>query len=234
MQIIVNRDIPEQSLANLMQLGEVVFISSDGITYPAISGHPDVFFCQVNNSIIAAPNVPKEIIHQFNRNNIDFVEGNTIVGNSYPDTAHYNAVVTDNYLIHKLDITDSKILDYCSSKAKIDVKQAYTRCNLLPLKNDSFITSDRGIYKTLKSNNLECLFVDPQQILLPGFNNGFFGGTCGVVDNVTYIIGSLSKIKDGIKIHEFLFHRSYKIIELYSGPLFDGGSIFFIDNPSKT
>lgn len=234
MKIIVNRDIPEQALANLRQLGQVIIISSDEITYPAISGHPDVFFCQVNSIIIAAPNVPKEIISQFNSSNIDFIEGNTIVGKSYPDTAHYNAVVTDNYLIHKLDITDGRILDYCTNKVKIDVKQAYTRCNLLPLKNDSFITSDRGIYKTLKSNNLKCLFVDPQQILLPGFNNGFLGGVCGVVDNQIYIIGSLSKIKDGKKIQEFLTSRSYKIIELYLGSLFDGGSIFFIDNPSKT
>lgn len=229
MQIIVNRDIPEQALVNLRQLGEVIIISSDGITYPAISGHPDVFFCMVNNVIIAAPNVPKEILVQFRRNNIDFIEGTTIVGKSYPDTAHYNAVVTEKYLIHNLKITDSKIVEYCKGKIQIHVNQAYTRCNLLPLKNNSFITSDRGIYKILKGNNLDCLFIDPQPILLPGFNNGFFGGACGVVDNQIYIIGSLCKIKDGRKIHEFLTSRSYKITELYSGLLFDGGSIFFFD-----
>ena len=227
MKIIVNRDIPQEAMENLSQFGDLISISSSDITYNAISGHPDIFMCQIDDKLVVSPNLPSSIKEKMNEEQIAFVEGESIAGSIYPETAHYNAVVSENYLIHKLGVTDDKILEYCSHKKFINVNQAYTRCNLLPLKNDCFITSDKGIFSILKNNNLDALFVDPQQILLPGFNNGFFGGACGVVDNKVFIIGSLSKINDGNKIQEFLTNRSYEIIELYSGPLFDGGSVLF-------
>ena len=230
MKIIVNRDIPQEALENLSQYGDLIPISSYDITYTAIVGHPDIFMCQIDDKLVVSPNLPSSIVRNIQEEQITFVEGESIVGSTYPETAHYNAVVSENYLIHKLGVTDSKILEYCSHKKFINVNQAYTRCNLLPLKNDCFITSDKGIFSILKKNNLDTLFVDPQQILLPNFNNGFFGGVCGVIDNKVFIIGNLSKINDGNNILEFLTNRSYEIIELYSGPLFDGGSMFFIND----
>lgn len=229
MLIISNKNIPEHAIKQLQKYGKVLPFETKGITYPAISGHPDVFLCFTDKRLIIAPNTPGAFRKLLIENNVIFVEGQSKVGNKYPETATYNAVVTKNYLIHNLKITDNKIEEICADKKAIHVNQAYTRCNLLPLKNDSFITSDKGIFHTLSANKLNVLYVNPKGIILSGFNHGFFGGACGIYQNQIFTIGSINKSPDGKKIVPFLKNLDYQIIELYNGQLFDGGSLIFID-----
>ncbi|MFU8843081.1 MAG: DUF6873 family GME fold protein, partial [Bacteroidales bacterium] len=63
----------------------------------------------------------------------------------------------------------------------------------------------------------------------PGFKNGFFGGTCGVVDDIVFFMGSLKKFGDGGAVRNFLEVLNYRVVELYDGQLFDGGSLQFIE-----
>jgi len=146
----------------------------------------------------------------------------------YPEAAHYNAVITEKYLIHRTDITEKKILNYCKDLSKIQVKQGFTRCSLLALTENNFITSDVGIYKTLNSLSFKTLLVSTDNIILPGHNYGFFGGTCGIHDDNIFFIGSLANYKDGNNVKEFIKSLGYSIVELYKGDLFDGGSILFL------
>jgi hypothetical protein len=95
---------------------------------------------------------------------------------------------------------------------------------------NSFITSDRGIQKTLSAKGLEILYVSPEGILLPGFRNGFFGGSCGLHEGSLFISGSLTHFGEGQNVRRFADNHSVEIIELYDGPLVDGGGIFFLDN----
>ena len=229
MKIICNKNIPKEAQKRLERFGNVLYFETKGITYPAISNHPDVFMCLIVNELVIAPNTPNEFKNLFTNNNIKFTEGGKIIGNNYPKTAGYNAVVTDNYLIHNLKITDPKILELCADKQAVHVNQAYARCNLLPLKDDSFITSDKGIYNTLISKKINVLLVKPQDIILTGFDYGFFGGACGVYKNTVFIVGSLNKYNDGEKVRAFLINMGYEIIELYDGPLFDCGSLVIVD-----
>ena len=228
MKIIVNKNIPQKALTKLESYGFVLPFETKGISYPAISNHPDVFMCMVDNQLIIAPNTPDEYKKLLLKNNVKFIEGDNAIGANYPNTAMYNAVVTDKYLIHNSKITDNKIIDLCTDKQTIHINQAYARCNLLPLKNDSFITSDKGIYDTLKSKKLNILFVNPNGIVLPGYDYGFFGGTCGVYENTIFILGSLNVFADGEKVSDFITALNYTVIELYNGQLFDCGSLFFI------
>ncbi len=229
MIVIANKNIPEHAFEQLEKYGKVLSFKTNGITYPAISGHPDVFLCLSEKHLVIAPNTPADFKRALTDNQVSYYEGQSEVGNNYPETARYNAVITEHFLIHNLQITDNKIKEVCADKTAIHVNQAYTRCNLFPLKNDSFITSDQGIYKTLITNRLNVLYVKPQGIILPEFKHGFFGGTCGVYKNKIFILGSLSKFPDGRKVKEFLTNADYHIVELYYGPLFDGGSLVFAD-----
>ena len=49
----------------------------------------------------------------------------------------------------------------------------------------------------------------------------------GVHGNMVFIIGSLDHHHEGNSIRSFLENLKYEIIELYDGPLYDGGSILF-------
>jgi hypothetical protein len=228
MLIIADIRIPEEAIKKLRGYGSVIAFSTNGITYPAISCHPDIFFCKMNGELIIAPNLPDEYKSILLENAIPFIKGEASVGNKYPETAKYNAVCTENFLIHNFRYTDSSISDHAAELELIHSGQGYTRCNLLPLKDDNFITSDAGISRVLKGFRMKNLYVDPAGILLPGMKHGFFGGACGVHNNNVFILGNLDKFKDGKKVRNYLEGLEYEIVELYDGPLYDGGSILFL------
>jgi hypothetical protein len=226
MLILADRRIPEPARKKLEAFGKVLWLEPGEITYGAVSTHPDIFFCPVGDRLIIAPNLSGKIKTKLLENGINYTEGEKPVGKRYPETARYNTVITDNFLIGNTNFTDPKILEAAGNREIIHVKQGYTRCNLIPLGNNRFITSDKGIEKTLLQYGLEVLYVDPAGILLPGFNHGFIGGTCGVWQDKLLFTGSLKHFPEGGKIREFV--QDIEVVELYDGPLFDGGSILFI------
>jgi hypothetical protein len=226
--ILCDKRLPSSAKVRLADFGEVIDLSSENITYPAISGHPDVFCCPVGETLVVSPALPSDLTERFTVNTIKWVYGSKPNGFTYPDSACYNAVVTDHLLIHNLTITDSVILKLAGKRKQIHVNQGYTRCNLLPLPNEKFITSDKGIYGVLTHEGFEVLYVNPDGIMLEGFPNGFIGGVCGVKENIIFIAGSLSGYKEGQKIRDFLSRHFLTPVELYDGPLIDGGSIISI------
>jgi hypothetical protein len=228
MLIIADKRLPEPAKKVLSQSGKLIEIESSGIVYDAISGHPDIFFCQCETKLLAAPNTSHIIIDQLIENNINWFHGRKTLLGKYPETAHYNAVVTENLLIHNLKITDPEILKISENKEHIHVEQGYTRCNLISLNERGFITSDKGIESVLANSGRNVFFVDPSEILLPGFKNGFFGGCCGIKGNQLFVAGSLLFLNNGDQIKAFAENCGFEIIELYDGPLIDGGGIFFL------
>ncbi len=228
MLIITDKRIPPQAKEKLSDYGEIINFSTEGITYESISGHPDIFFCQVDNQLIVAPNLPEVYKNTLNKNTIPFIEGEMPIEKKYPGTSRYNIVATENYLIHNFRYTDSVITDIGDDLELIHSGQGYTRCNLLPLRDNYFITSDQGINRVLNGFKLTTFYVEPESIILPGMKHGFFGGACGIYEDKVFIIGNLSNLKNGKELEAYINKLDYQIIELYDGPLFDGGSIFFI------
>ena len=221
--------LPEPIIQTLRLSGRCIVFFTTNITYQAIAGHPDIFFCKTPNQWIIAPNLPKKYKEILSLNLIPYKEGKTNVGEKYPEAASYNAVVTNDYLIHRIDITEPEILNNCPNLNKINVNQGFTKCSLLALKNNYFITCDEGIYKTLIKNNINLLLLSSKEILLQGHEYGFLGGCCGIWKNNLFILGSLHNYIDASKLKKFTELLGYTIIELYDGPLFDGGTILFME-----
>lgn len=228
--------IPREAKDKLSVSGIVLELETKRIVYPAISGHPDIFICQTPQKLIISPSLPENYIDKIKQQNIPFIIGNppsilhsplSII--QYPASVLFNAAVNAHYLVHRLEFTDSVILQNCHTQKKVPVKQAYTRCNLLLLKDDHYITSDQGIHKNLQRIGLKGIFVSTEGILLPGFPNGFIGGAMGLLNDNVYITGSLSHYPEGQAVRKFLEDLKYGIVELYQGPLFDGGGILFMN-----
>ncbi len=228
MLIIGDARLPAEVIKNLSAFGTFVPFTTRGITYGAVSGHPDLFFCRHRQQLFVAPNVPDHYLAHLRKYNISFVKGKLPVGKSYPQTARYNAVVTDKFLIHNTKYTDELLKEVCIKNEFISVNQGYTRCNLLALHDDLFITSDKGIFSQLQKRDLDVHYFLPEGILLPGFEHGFLGGCLGIVGNRIFVTGSLSRYPEGEKLSALLASRNYEIFALYDGPLFDGGSLFFL------
>jgi hypothetical protein len=225
---MVNRQISKEVTDSLAGFGEVILFETSGITYPEVSGHADLFFCSGNGKLIVAPNTPRKYLNLLQKHGVDFITGRLPVGNKYPHTARYNVVITEDYLIHNTKITDPVIIETYNNLKTIHIGQGYARCSLLALKNNRFITSDKGIEKVLSKQGFEVLYVNPEGIVLPGYRHGFIGGTAGILENSIFFTGSLNRFSGGDKIRNFLCKDNYEIIESGNGPLFDAGSIIFI------
>lgn len=225
---ITDQRIPDEAKAELNKNADCIFLKTEHIVYESISGHPDIFFFKIGQKLIIAPNLPESYKKQLQQYQIDFVEGEMPVGEKYPGTAFYNAVFSDDLLIHNFRYTDSRITELAADAELIHVNQGYARCNIVPLGNKKFITSDQGIYKTLLRYGLDVLYVKADGIILPGQKHGFVGGCCGVWENKLFVTGSLHHFLEGDKIRKFVSEAGFQIIELYDGPLFDGGGLLFV------
>lgn len=226
--IIIDKKIPEAAKTKLSGFGNLLELETEGIAYNAISGHPDIFFSVLNKDLIVAPNLPEKFRIELKKRKISFHDGEQAVGQKYPESSIYNIVSTSQFLIHNLKFTDLAVKDLAIGLDQIHVEQAYTRCNLIALKNQQFITSDRGIEKSLKKRSLEVYYSNPEGIILPGFKNGFIGGCAGILGNQLFLIGSLDHYPAGNQLRKQIYAWGYQIVELYTGPLFDGGGILFL------
>lgn len=228
MLIIIDQKIPEQAKKELKKMGDLLELSTKEITYEAISGHPDIFFSKLGDKLIVAPNLPRKFFKILDESKISYQLGEGAVGENYPTSSKYNVVWNEQYLIHNFRNTEFVITRLCDDHDLIQVDQGYTRCNLISIAKDSYISSDKGISKVLGRYKLECFSVDPQSIELPGFKHGFFGGCCGLLNNKLYVLGSLKYLNEGVELRSFLESKGIEIVELYEGTLFDGGSILFV------
>ena len=174
--------------------------------YPSIKNHPDLLICHLGSEI-----------YYGNPSN---------VGNKYPYDIPYNCAVTGKFFIHNLKYTDKKLMKRASELEMtfINVRQGYTKCNIVVVSKDAIITSDMGIYKATK-DFLKVLLVEPGQVQLPGMNTGFLGGASGRINNKILFNGDLRAHSDFKRIVEFIKAEGLEPVWFEGYPLLDIGSI---------
>lgn len=232
--IITDKRTPLPVKNALRNLGRIVLLRTVNAVYKSISGHPDIFICTGPEAVVLAPGLPEEIKNALSQHDIPVIRGSADPGKTYPASARYNAVITPEYIIHNRKITDPIINETFKERKQLHVNQGYTRCNLLALDNDRYITSDRGIEKVLLLEGKSVLYADPVPVRLHGQKHGFFPGCCGILDDRVYIAGSLKFHPQGGEISAFIQSAGYSVRELYDGPLTDVGGIFiFTSSPGS-
>lgn len=229
MLIVIDKRIPEEAKNRLSHFGTLVEFSTQGITYSAISGHPDIFLFQSPESLICAPNLPKNYINLFKENGVNFNFGSKPVGSKFPETAFYNCLATEDSLFHKARHTEKQILEHCKDLEFIDLPQAYSRCSLIALTPKVFITSDKGIEKALKKHDLQTRYFPPEEIILPEMPHGFIGGALGLYNEKLFVLGNPDFHSWGSEFKNLIKQEGLELISLYDGPFFDGGGIFFLE-----
>ena len=158
MKIIIDSRMRIVEKVYLSKFGKIIELPYQNTVYDEISSHPDIFFCKINNKLFQAPNVKLTI----------GIKGSSNIGYNYPNDARYNICQIGKNIIHNFEFTDFKILNYINSKRfnKINVSQGYTKCSICPTSDKSCITSDVGIDRILKSNNIDSLLLDNENISL--------------------------------------------------------------------
>ena len=166
--LIIDSRIREIEYEYLKQYFNVIKLPLSDEVYEEISGHSDIFYCRIDNKIIAAPNAPIN-------DSLSIAIGQKAVGKTYPDDVLYNACQIGNKVV------GSKYTDE-SIKPDILVKQGYVKCSVCVTGFNSCITTDKGIEKTLSEHGIEALFIEEDDIKLlkkdrtVSSMKGFIGG----------------------------------------------------------
>ncbi len=146
----------------------------------------------------------------------------------YPQDVKLNCVVVGDYLICNVDTVAQDVLEYFCNLGKriINVKQGYTKCSIIPVTDNAFVTDDDSIFNACSENGLDVLKVQKGSVYLKGFDYGLIGGTAGkLCDDLIVFNGDVLTHPDGEKIVAFIKKYGVKPISLTKGRLVDIGSI---------
>lgn len=196
-----------------------------------VCGHPDMVLHPIDNkNIVVAPNVYDYYNDMFKNSGIKVIKGGKTLDRNYPNDIAYNVARIGNYAIHNVKFTD-EVLKYYLQKSDISfvhVNQGYSKCSMACLCNKA-ITSDVTIYNTLKSINVQSLYINPKNICLKGFDYGFIGGSIGLIDNKTLLLtGEMTEGIDKDNLYDFVINSGYSIKVASNEILTDLGTIIIL------
>lgn len=229
---LVDNRISNEEKNNLEKRNiKVILCPSSPLLYPAVDGHPDMLLHIIDDkNIILHKDMNKEFVKLLNSFKINVISSTNSLEYTYPKDIMLNALNLKNIFMHKLTHTDPKLLSLIKNKKLLNVRQGYSKCSTAIVSENAVMTSDIKIGKILKENNIDVLLLPPKDIILPGLDYGFIGGTCGLLDSKTLAFyGNLNMYKYGDKVLEFLKKHNVTPVFLSNNKLIDRGSIFCID-----
>lgn len=231
MHCFVDYRITNEELVNLYNLNvNPILVPKCNEVYEAINGHPDIQLNILKNKerdhIVVQKNINNNFKEILKSNNIKYILSKSSLSNTYPNDIILNSLILENYFIHNLKFSDKNLLKSQNLKTKINVSQGYTKCSILPVRDNALITSDKGIFETLKDYDFDILLLPPGDILLPSLNYGFIGGTGGMISNDKMaFFGDLDSYNWGEEVKKFLYKYDISPIALRKGKLIDRGSL---------
>jgi len=225
--VILSSDIYPESENTLTNLGiEVIYSFENKNVHPALSKHVDMQIVSLtDNKIICAPETFGYYSHALKKFPVKLIKGDTYLSSNYPGDIAYNITVTEKCAVHNFKHTDRALMENIGNVDWVDVSQGYCGCTLCKIADDAFITADRGVGKALKEKGYDVLLISGKDILLPGFNEGFIGGSTFMISpNVLCVNGNIKKCPDFGIIVDFCSKYDVEILSLSDNLIMDIGS----------
>lgn len=234
MKCIISEDISQETYYSLLPFSkDFMFVRKYKNLYKGIDSHADLqCFPLEDNVVIVHPEIHPKTIEEAKTIGIDLLYGRTKLEKKYPKDIPYNVAKVGKHILHYVKYMDPIVKMELELRKYnfINVKQGYTKCSILPLGDDSIITADRGIAKEINESSIDVLLIEDGHIELSGFDTGFIGGACGVIQEKGIVLfnGDITLHPKYIKICSLLKEKGYDYKCLNHGPLTDIGSIFFL------
>ena len=194
-----------------------------------VDGHPDMVIHPVDyKSFVIAPNVYEYYRNVLESKGIKVIKGGKTLSRNYPEDIAYNVARIGRYAVHNTKHTD-QVLKYYLEEAGIEfihVNQGYTKCSIAPVSDNKALTSDFLIHEKLISYNIDCLYINPKVVYLKGYDNGFIGGSTGLINEKIFL--STGKIFDeniSVSLKEFIQSSGYLYDEATSEQITDLGTL---------
>lgn len=225
--VIVAENFPEKSLKILKEYGKIARTKSNKNLMKGLDTHTDILVHPLPSGELVVDRENFEYYKKiFPDKNI--IPSHSILSKKYPKDVSLNAFTFKNYFIHNLKFTDKVLLDYYKNSGyqMINIKQGYAKCSCL-VTNDFIITSDGGIYESLR-DFIPIYKIKHGEIRLQNFNYGFIGGASGALGKKIFFTGDFSHHSSHEEILKIIKKYDYEIEILSDETIEDFGSIYFI------
>lgn len=194
-----------------------------------LRNHADLGICIVSSEkAVCPPDSYDYYRKKLSPYGFSIIKGRTSLDSHYPKDSAYNVCVVGKKCFLNKNVCDGLLLDILTSEGYeiINVKQGYTKCSVCPIDENSIITADSSVAKAAKEQKMDVLLISNNNIELTGYDNGFFGGCCGLSDKHTLLVnGEIRYLSQSTVVLEFLNKKRITVKELKKGPLTDIGSI---------
>lgn len=202
----------------------------------AVCAHPDMLMLVYKNRIITstdycdeAPYVFTDIRDALPNVTIEFTD--VTQSPLYPNDAAFNALIVGEEMFCRTESIAPALIRLAKREGLkvVKVKQGYPACTTLVLGENSAVTADPGMAKTLRGEGFSVTEIENGDILLPPHEYGFIGGASGVYRDSVYFLGDINTHRCADKIKAACEAAGFKPISLSDEPLADLGRIIFID-----
>lgn len=214
--------------------------------YDEISSHIDIHYLKIRDNLIISKCTSESMNKELE--GIQYEIGDVEVDNKYPLDIPYNVCIIGNRAIHNLKYTDKKVLKIIDKYGykKINVEQGYTKCSIAVIDDNSCITSNIGIARTLVDNGIDVLLVNEPDIRLLKRTNkniinqnkmyfenstmqGFIGGAMVRIEDNIVVFGDFDKLVNSIKIRKYIEGKGLNIVDFKGLDIVDYGGIILLD-----
>lgn len=225
--VIVAENFPEDSAEKLKKYGEVVRTRANKNLLKGLDTHTDILVHPLSKGELVVDRDNFEYYKKFFPDK-KVIPSHSSLSKKYPKDVPLNAFTFKNYFIHNLKFTDKVLLDYYKNSGydMINIKQGYGKCSSL-VTNDFIITSDGGIYESLR-DFIPIYKINHGEIRLQNFNYGFIGGASGALGKKLFFTGDFAHHSSHEEILKIIKKYNYEIEILSKDPIEDFGSIYFI------
>lgn len=225
---VIANGLSEKALDNLKKQGiEVIVTAPNHAVDKRISSHADVSFLYDGEGTLFIASEMAEYKNIFT-GIVSVVIIPEKLGNEYPRDVLLNCVILGRKLVCNVDTVSPTVLKYFTEKEFliINVKQGYTKCSVLPVSDNAFITDDPSIAAACSSAGVDVLTVSKGCVKLDGFDYGFIGGASGKIsDDTVAFCGDINTHPDSDEIIKFLEKYGLTPLSLDNNQLYDIGSI---------
>lgn len=205
---------------------EVLWLPENERVDTRLAGHADLTAMHLWGGVIVTTAEEETIVINLTNRGFRVIRAGSQQSAVYPKDCGLCGCAVGNSFIGKIDATDKNVLSALPGGAKlINVAQGYAKCSVCVVDERSIITSDSGISKSAALDGIAALKIDPGFIELPGFNEGFIGGSSFKLSkHELAFTGTLNGHPDKRRIEAFLAERDITPVYLTETPIFDIGS----------
>lgn len=193
-----------------------------------ISNHADINYHHLGGRQIVADSSQSVLIAELEALGMDVRLCETEISGVYPGDCRLNFARIGNMIAGKACICEPGIIDYCKRNQirTVNVNQGYCKCSVCIVNEKAVITDDESIKIAIDKNGIDCLLIQKGDVFLSGYDYGFIGGACALIDkNKLMFFGNLKAHRNYKDIMQFLTHNNCSAVFSADFPLTDIGGM---------